>query len=194
MSPLFLGQIIPWPSLEIPDGWMACEGQIISINQNTALFSLLGTIYGGDGRTTFQLPDLRGRMPIGYGTGPGLAAKNLGDTNGVEYVTLREAEMPPHSHTNEKQDMRNNIPFEVSKANATEVSPKGNYLAVAEQNIYSTDASNATLETGRTPAASLTVQSQQLYNTGGSQAHQNMQPYQVITFIIAVMGPYPTRS
>ncbi|MEM1219244.1 MAG: hypothetical protein AAGH79_10040, partial [Bacteroidota bacterium] len=90
------------------------------------------------------------------------------------------------------------VPFiinsEVAKANATEVSPKGNYLAVAEQNIYSTDTGNATLETGRTPAASLTVQSQQLHYTGGGQDHQNMQPYQVIKFIIAVIGPYPARS
>ncbi|MEM1219497.1 MAG: tail fiber protein, partial [Bacteroidota bacterium] len=92
MSPLFLGQIIPWPSLEIPDGWMPCEGQIISIGQNTALFSLLGTVYGGDGRTSFALPDLRGRMPIGYGTGPGLSAKPLGEPGGVEYVTLTEAQ------------------------------------------------------------------------------------------------------
>ena len=193
MEAAFIGQIMPWAGKDIPDGWMVCEGQILSINTNSALFSLLGTTYGGDGRTSFALPDLRGRFPIGEGSGPGLVNHELGQSSGIDIVYLNEQQIPPHTHSNEKQDMRNNIPFTVSSSAATETNPKDNYLARAEQNLYSTDAASATEETGRTPV-SVNVHSQNVFPNGGSQAHNNMQPFLTIRFIIAIMGEYPSRS
>ncbi len=193
MQAQFVGQIIAWSNSEIPDGWMRCAGQILPISQWSMLFTLLGTVYGGDGRTTFALPDLRGRMPIGAGEGPGLSSRQRGAEEGYEYHTLTTAELPSHSHTSEIREMRSTIPFTVSQSNANEVGPKGNYLAVAEQNLYSTDASNDLEETGRTPVKSLTANSQELHPIGGSRMHNNMQPFQVIQFIIAVQGPWPSR-
>lgn len=193
MQAQFTGQIIAWSNPEIPKGWMICAGQILPIGQWPNLWGLFGTTYGGDGRTTFALPDLRGRMPIGAGEGPGLSSRPRGSEEGYEYHTLTTAELPSHSHQSEIRKMRSTIPFTVSQSNANEVEPKGNYLAVAEQNLYSTDASNDLEETGRTPVKSLTVNSQELHPIGGSQRHHNMQPFQVIQFIIAVEGPWPSR-
>ena len=194
MQAQFVGQIIAWSNPEIPKGWAACNGQLLPIGSWQSLWMLLGTTYGGDGRTTFALPDLRGRMPIGAGEGPGLSSRLRGAKEGYEYHTLTTAELPPHSHQSEIRKMRSTIPFTVSQSNANEVGPKGNYLAVAEQNLYSTDASNDLEETGRTPVKSLTVNNQELHRIGGSQSHNNMQPFQVIQFIIALEGLWPTRT
>src|SRR4051812_13799177 len=98
MADNFVGEIRAFPFNFAPDGWALCDGQLLSISQNTALFSLLGTYYGGDGRSTFALPDLRGRVPLGFDQGPGLSYYSLGESGGAERVTLLVSEMPVHSH------------------------------------------------------------------------------------------------
>lgn len=157
-----------------PRGWALCAGQILQISQNTALFSILGTTYGGNGTTTFALPDLRGRMPIGVGASPGLTPRNLGEKDGSETVTLTTAQIPSHTHT-----------YNALSGNREKPSPTGNFLGVAPGPFY------AEMNTGDTllpmnPAA--------ISPAGGSQPHNNMPPYLGLNFIICLQGIYPPRS
>lgn len=149
-----------------PRGWAFCDGQILPINQNQSLYSLLGTTYGGDGRTSFALPDLRGRTPIHRGDG-----HTLGQKSGAETITLTAGEMPSHSHA-----------FNGSGNNATDVAPSGKVLGTSVNEIYRATTSN-----------SVTLQSS-LFNTGGGQAHNNMQPYLAVNFCIALQGLFPSRN
>lgn len=171
MSEPFVAEIRIFAGNFAPRGWAACNGQLLPIAQNTALFSLVGTIYGGDGRTVFGLPNLQGRAPMHPGRGPGLTFRRIGESGGTETVTLSEAQMPAHSHS-------------VSAGlEAQSSTPDGNYLGQPESvMIYHTPV---------TPDATLAgTQSA----TGGSQAHNNMQPYLVLNFIIALVGLFPSRS
>jgi len=177
MSDPFIGEIKIVGFNFAPRGWAKCDGQLLPINQNTALFSLLGTIYGGDGRTTFGLPDLRGRAPIHSGQGPGLTDRRQGETSGTENVTLTTNQLPAHSHTATTTIVGNS-------GSVTHDDPTGNTLARAE--IY-TDAKPDSKLNGS--AASTTIS-----NTGGSQAHNNMPPYLVLNFVIALAGIFPPRS
>jgi len=173
MSEPFIGQIMTVGFNFAPRGWALCNGQLLSISQNTALFSLLGTTYGGNGQTTFALPDLRGRMPVHQGQGPGLSNRVMGEASGQETVTLLTAQMPQHTHMVNAQS---------SPGNST--NPTNNYPATssARDNIYSNAMPNATMNPGEIGVA------------GGSQPHDNMPPYLVINFIIALEGIYPSRS
>lgn len=155
-----------------PRGWAFCDGQLLAVSQNDALFSLLGTIYGGDGRTTFGLPDLRGRIPIHAGQGPGLSNRRLGAKAGAEKVTLTVNQTPSHSHT-----------LQASTAAADSGDPTGRVTAQATvADIYaSVDATSAMSPTALT-------------NIGGSRSHTNLQPYLCINFIIALFGIYPSRQ
>lgn len=170
MSEPFIAEIRIFAGNFAPRGWAFCNGQLLPVSQNTALFSLIGTTYGGDGRTTTALPNLEGRAPMHPGRGPGLTSKRLGERGGVETVTLSEAQMPNHTHT-----------LEGSREQGDNINPGGHYLArgtamyLAPQNL---DA----------------MEEQSLPNAGGSQAHNNMQPYLTINFIIALVGLYPSRS
>ncbi len=163
----FLGQIIPWPINFAPTGWLLCNGQTLPISQYAALFSLLGTTYGGDGRTTFVLPDLRGRMPVHVGTG-----FVLGQTAGEENHTLILPELPSHSHEVKASGS-------VGSSNAA----LNNIPAVSSEGVrqYGTSV-NQTMEAN---GVSL---------VGGSQPHDNMPPYLVLNFIIAVTGIFPSRG
>lgn len=155
-----------------PRGWALCDGQLLSIAQNTALFSLIGTIYGGDGRTTFALPDLRGRVPVHAGTGAGLTPRSLGERGGVENVTLNIAQIPSHNH----------LAF-ANSGNATTGNPvNATWANVGLNSIYNTSTPNVNM-------AGATIG-----NMGGSQSHINMQPYEVVNFIIALQGIYPSRN
>jgi microcystin-dependent protein len=168
----FVGQIIIVPYNFAPVGWMTCDGQILSINQNTALFSLLGTTYGGDGRTTFALPDLRGRVPIGFGQAPGLSNYEQGQTGGTEVVTLTIAQMPIHSH----------VPIGTASV-ANTGSPSINaYWAVPRAFLYSSSAPTVDMN----PAA--------IGIAGGSQPHDHLKPFLVMTYIIAINGIFPARQ
>jgi microcystin-dependent protein len=148
-----------------PKGWAFCNGQIMAINQNQALFSLLGTTYGGDGQTTFALPNLQGRSPLHNGQ-----TFTLGQTGGESTVTLTTAQMPAHTH-----------PVNVNGTASGQTTPTNNYWGNGGQTIYS-DSANATMN----PAAVATVV--------GSQPHNNMSPYMVLNFCIALVGIFPSRN
>jgi microcystin-dependent protein len=167
-----LGQVIMFAGNYAPTGWAICDGSLMSISQNTALFSILGTTYGGDGKTTFGLPDLRGRVPIGTGQGAGLTNRLLGEMSGEESHTLAVGELPSHTH-----------PAVVDNSAGTSDTPVNNVPAVNSEGIqhYGT-AMNAAMNAGA------------IGNTGGSQAHNNMQPYLGMTYLIALVGIFPARS
>lgn len=156
-----------------PRGWAFCNGQILPISQNTALFSLLGTMYGGDGKSTFALPDLQGRAPMFWGQGPGLSLYDLGQTSGTETVTLLTAEIPAHSHT---MSFNGNV---IGESNL----PGGKVFAksgIPDTSVYSTNQP--------------TKQGGELAPVGGNQPHNNMQPYLVMNFAIALQGVFPPRT
>lgn len=153
-----------------PRGFATCDGQILPINQNQALYSLLGTTYGGDGRTSFGLPDLRSRAPVGVGTGAGLGSVNLGEKSGVENATVSPAEMPAHDHPMNAHDAPGDYPIPLAGP------------SLAQYN-------NGYNANGGVPQSPDTLQ-----HTGGDQSHSNMQPYTVISFVIALTGLFPSRN
>ena len=168
----FIGEIRMFGFNFCPRGWANCDGQLLPIAQNTALFSLLGTIYGGDGRTTFGLPDLRGRVPIHEGQGPGLTNRRLGEKGGAEDVTLAIEEMPEHRH----QAM-------ASTAKGTSISPKGRVWAKKKgTKIYKSGPPNKAMD----PSA--------IETEGAGMAHENMPPFTTIRFCIALTGIFPSRN
>lgn len=172
MSEPFVGEIRMFAGNFAPRGWAFCDGQLLAVSQNDALFSLLGTIYGGDGRTTFGLPDLRGRLPIHAGSGPGLSPRRLGAKGGAENVTLTVNQLPSHTHT-----------FSGSTAPGTQSNPAGNVLAGrAGDNTYVEDT------------ALTAMSSSSVSNVGGSRSHTNLMPFLCINFIIALFGIYPSRQ
>jgi microcystin-dependent protein len=173
MAEPFLGELRLFPYNFAPTGWAMANGQTMSIAQNTALFSLLGTTYGGNGTTTFQLPDLRGRVPISMGQGAGLSPYVLGETLGVESVTLLTTEIPAHTH-----------PVNANAAKGNESSPIGSFPAA--------DASEITAE--YSGVSSGTMNANMLGTVGGSQPHENRQPTLVLTWCIALQGIFPSRN
>jgi microcystin-dependent protein len=178
MSEPFVGEIRMFAGNFAPRGWAFCDGQLLAVSQNDALFSLLGTIYGGDGRTTFGLPDLRGRLPIHAGHGPGLSERRLGAKAGSEKETLTVNQMPSHRHT-----------WKATSASATNRSPVGNPSPFA----YATPI-NADVYRDGTPGSLQNMESNAVSNTGGSLSHTNLMPYLCIHFIIALVGIYPSRN
>lgn len=179
MSEPFLGQITLFGFNFAPRGWALCDGQLLPISQNEALFSLLGTMYGGDGRTTFGLPDLRGRVPIHAGKAPGLSNYPQGARGGTETVTLSIDQMPAHSH-----GATTTIRGHADPGNAR--APGGNTWAESDDRDYTDQAPSEELHSGN---AQTTIQ-----DTGGSQSHENRQPYIVVRYCIALVGVYPSRS
>ena len=172
MSEPFIGEIKLFAGNFPPRGWQFCQGQILSIAQNTALFSILGTTYGGNGQTTFALPDLRGRAPMQPGQGPGLSPRTLGEQGGSETVTLISNQMPAHVHS-----------MLASSNVGSSSSPEGTYLAAA-------DPSQLTFVS----SVNTTMGQQSIGVAGGSQPHNNMQPFLCVNFIIALEGIYPSRN
>ena len=168
-----IGEIRMFAGTFAPQGYAFCNGQLLSIAQNTALFSIIGTTYGGDGQTTFGLPDLRGRAPIHVGNGPGLSNRNLGQKGGAETNTLTVAQLPAHNHS----------VVAVSTA-GTSNSPTNNLPA--NTNLFDNEYSNASGNT--------TMNSSMIGNTGNGQPVDNMQPYIAINYIIAVQGVFPTQN
>jgi microcystin-dependent protein len=170
MSEPFVGEIRMFAGNFAPRGWAFCDGQLLAVSQNDALFSLLGTVYGGDGRTTFGLPDLRGRVPLHAGHGPGLSNRRLGAKGGEEKVTLTVNQLPSHTHK-----------LQGTTANAAQGSPQNTYLGTAtfdyltEFEVPQNFASDA------------------ITHIGGSRSHTNLMPFLCIHFIIALFGIYPSR-
>jgi microcystin-dependent protein len=171
MSDQYLGEIRMVAFNFAPYGWALCNGQTMAISQNTALFSLIGTYYGGDGITTFQLPNLQSRVPIHQGQGVGLSPYVVGQNGGTENVSLSIQQMPQHNHTIG------------SATTAGSNKPANNYPAdAASGNAYSAGPATGTLN------------QQAVSFQGGSQPHANIQPYLCITFVIALQGIYPSRN
>ena len=172
-----------------PRGWAFCEGQLLPISQNQALFSLLGTIYGGDGRTTFALPDLRGRAPISSGNGPGLTSRPLGQRSGIESNMLNTNQLPPHTHTVIGATTK------VSNADGTINNPEGKVLAVGKTVVDRSTSYNASIY-GDTANANMAANDVivTVGNTGGGQPINNMQPFLAVNYIIALQGVFPSRN
>jgi microcystin-dependent protein len=169
MSTPFIGEIRLFGFNFAPKGWAFCQGQLLPINQNQALFSILGTTYGGNGQTTFALPDLRGRTAIHFGTGAGLPSFTLGQTGGEENHTLLSGEMPSHLHT-----------ASGSESAGDSASPSGNYWATGNQ-MYASTSDNI-------------MSASAIGLSGGSQAHNNLQPYLGLNCSIALVGIFPSRN
>lgn len=173
----FLAEICIFPFNFQPTGWAFCNGQLLPLSQNTALFSLLGTTYGGDGKSTFALPDLQGKVPMHPGQGPGLSLRYLGETDGVEKVALLNSEMPSHSHPIK------NLSYPVASEADTAKPMKAFFAPVPAVNLYSTTVA---------PGQSLKLRVADTLQ-GGGQAHNNMQPYLTFNFCIALKGVFPQR-
>ena len=170
----FMGQIQSFGFSFAPRGWAKCDGQLVPIAQNAALFSLLGTTYGGDGKTTFALPDLRGREPIGKGQGAGLAAYAIGQKGGQETHTLTENEMPAHQHA---------FTLNCNSTASDSKNPQNNVPGIAAGNVYAAAASQEVyMATMRSEAS------------GGGQPFSIQDPYLVTNYCIALEGVYPNRS
>lgn len=172
MAQPYIGEIRLFAGNFAPAGWEFCDGRLLPIGENEALFTLIGTTYGGDGESTFALPDLRGRLPIHLGQGPGLSNRSLGETVGVETVTLGVNQLPAHGHS---------LFASSNTANATD--PAGRVTAnAAAVSIYGAGAPNQPLN------------AQAITQTGGGQAHDNLMPSLCLSFIISLYGIYPTQS
>lgn len=171
MSQPFIGEIRLFGFNFAPRGWALCNGQILSIAQNTALFSLLGTTYGGNGQTTFALPNLQSRVPIHQGQGPGLSSYVMGQQAGTETVTLLNSQMPAHTHS-----------LVASSGDAVSGKPAGKFLANTTAPIYNTSQDGTLLG-----AQSIGIQ-------GGNQPFSIIQPYLVVNFCIALEGIFPSRN
>ena len=173
MADPFVAEIRIFPFNFAPRGWAACNGQILPLSQNTALFSLLGTTYGGDGKSNFALPNLQGRAPMQHGRGPGLSLRDLGERGGSETVTITESEVPAHSHSLKSGgDADSASPVSAAWTAGT---------ATPDQSLYG----DATAAPGVMADA---------FSSNGAQAHNNMQPYLTVNFCIAMQGVYPPRS
>lgn len=173
MSEPFVAEIRVLPYNFAPRGWARCDGQLMPISQNTALFSLVGTFYGGNGTSTFGLPDLRSSFAMGAGQGPGLSPRVVGESDGTPTVTLLAAQMPGHSHAL----MAGITPASTSPA-GTVMTP----TATGGGNVY------------RAPGATTPMAVESVAPTGGGQPHENRQPYLGLTFCIALQGIFPPRS
>ncbi len=178
----FIGQIMVVGFNFAPRGWAMCQGQLLPISQNTALFSLLGTIYGGDGRTTFALPDLRGRAAIGMGQGPGLSNHPIGQVSGSEQVTLNTNQIPSHTHA-----LQLSAAVQVSTSNPNSDEAAGGFLTNTSNNFYAT-AGTAGNNLGGVSASGTAA------NTGGNQPFSIMQPYLAMNYVIALVGIFPSRN
>ena len=169
----FIGEIFMGGYNFAPRGYALCQGQLLSIAQNTALFSLLGTTYGGNGQTTFALPDLRGRVPMGWGQGPGLSPNSLGEVSGTETVTLLVTQMPAHNHL-----------INAVSEPGDGSSPQGTFLA----------NSGALDKEYKATGTMVNMNANAVAPAGGSQPHSNMQPYLVLNIYIAIEGIFPSRN
>ncbi|WP_105172806.1 phage tail protein [Pseudoalteromonas sp. T1lg24] len=176
MADPFIGEIRMFAGNFAPRQWAMCNGQVIAISQNDALFSLIGTFYGGDGRSTFAIPDMRGRIPMQWGNGPGLTPRPIGQKTGEETVTLLPTQIPSHTHA-----------FQASLDSVSSVDPTNTVLGTfaASDQMYTETFEQA--DKG-------TMNSSSVMNAGGSQAHTNSMPFQCLTYIICLLGVYPSRN
>ena len=171
MSEPYVGEIRMVGFNFAPQGWARCDGQTLPISQNDTLFALIGTTYGGDGQVTFNLPDLRGRLPVHAGQGPGLSNRLLGEKSGTETVTLTAQQLPSHTH-----------PAQAQTGSGNQDSPANGVWAASGQAQYGAGAGNVGMK------------NMLISTTGGSQPHDNLMPYATINFIIALYGIFPSQN
>lgn len=176
MSDPFVAEIRLFTGNFAPTGWAFCNGQLMPISSNTALYALLGTTYGGDGISTFALPNLQGRVPIQAGQGPGLSARNLGEAGGETVVTLTDSQLPRHDHA---------IGANWADGLGTTAAPAGNFLA--------TPLAGGTVVKAYSPVSNTTMAVANNSNDATIQPHNNIQPYLAVNFIIALQGIFPSR-
>jgi microcystin-dependent protein len=173
MSTPYIGEVRMFGFGRTPNGWQSCDGSLLAISDYDALFALIGTTYGGDGQTTFGVPDLRGRIPIHQGTGPGLSTYTIGQLGGTETVTLLTAQMPAHTHT-----------LPVSSGAATVAEPAGAVLAAESSDPVFNPSPPSTVDMSTAAASAV----------GGNQPHENMMPTLTVQFAIALFGIFPPRA
>ncbi len=174
MAEPYIGEIRMFGGNFAPRNWALCDGSLLSTSEYDALFSLLGTIYGGDGRTTFGLPDLRGRVPIHYGEGIALTNRNIGAKGGAENITLASNQIPSHTHT-----------WEASNSAADQTTVSGHVLGSnASVDIFEQNLNNPVQMSSEAIAS----------HSGNGSTHPNLMPYLVVNFIIALVGLYPSRN
>lgn len=176
MSDAYIGEVRMFGGNYAPKNWALCNGQLLAISSNTALFSILGTTYGGDGRTTFALPNLQGSAPMSSGQGPGLSPRDLGEVGGSGAVELNRATLPAHPHF-----------FQGEEVEATNTAPTGNDVATNRSIVAYTTPGAAGLQTAPMSAAAIGL-------AGGNQPHNNLQPYLAVCFIICTAGIFPPRN
>lgn len=170
MADPYIGEIRMFAGNYAPNGWLFCEGQLLPISENDALFNLIGTTYGGDGQETFALPDLRGRIPIYQGISSGQSF-TLGEMGGTEWVTLTSTEIPSHTHT-----------IACDPNNGSSVNPQSNAVAGSALNPYNVAGTD------------IQMGNQMIGSGGGSQPHENMMPYLCVNFIISLFGIFPSQT
>jgi microcystin-dependent protein len=180
MSDAFLGEIRMFPFNFAPTGWAHCDGQILPLFQNTALFSLLGTNFGGDGKSNFALPNLQGCCVVDVGQGPGLSSYDVGESGGDVSVTLIQQQNPIHNHL-----------VNVSDSNADSASPVGNLFAKGN---YDNNGVKGVADLYTPTAANVTLSGTEIGPTGGNLPHNNLMPYLTLNFCIALQGYFPPRS
>lgn len=176
MSTPYIGEIRMFGFGRVPTGWQACDGSLLAISEYDTLYTLLGTIYGGDGQVTFGVPDLRGRLPVHQGQGPGLSSYAIGQISGTESVTLTQQQIPAHTH-----------PMITTTAASTVLTPGNTLLpgAVSGDSFYCTDLDGA---------VAIPMSSQSTTASGGSQPHDNTMPTLTVQFCISLFGIYPSQS
>ncbi len=174
MGTPYIGEIRMFAGNFAPAGWELCEGQLLSISENEALFTLIGTTYGGDGQSTFALPDLRGRLPVHQGSGPGVSNRVIGETGGTETVTLTTSQIPAHSH----------VPQAVTTTGQADPTNR----------IWAASPNSAPVYAVGPVSPDAPMSNGLVGTVGGSQPHENMQPYLCVSFIISLYGIYPSQS
>lgn len=193
----FLGEVKLFAGNFVPRGWALCQGQLLSISQNQALFAIIGCTYGGDCRTTFALPDLRGRAPIGIGTGPGLSNRVWGQRGGVEFNYLNIAQLPAHNHVVQviMSSVANvDIPVNTNEGDEDEKNPGAGVLANTGSDNYAGSGTQGAKYGGASIQAEVSDPTIITHNTGTNSAVQNMQPWLAMHYIICTQGIFPSRE
>lgn len=201
MSEPFMGTVMIWAPNFAPRGWAFCQGQLMAISTNSALFSLLGVVYGGNGQTTFGLPNLAGRVPVGQGQSPGTSSYTIGQTSGTENVTLTTAQMPMHNHGATLSGAGGTVTLQASQTAGTNDTPQaGNVLAASydQGNGYAVSSyvaagTGTMVNLGGASVSGLTGTVTVAPN-GSSVPFSVMQPYQVLNYVIALEGVFPSRN
>lgn len=202
MSEPFLGTVMIWAPNFAPRGWAFCQGQLLAISSNTALFSLLGTVYGGNGQTTFALPNLQGRVPVGQGQSPGLGQYTLGQTSGTENVTLTSAQMPIHTHGatftptgNLGVDVTVNATTQPASSNSPQQDGQLGVVSPGGTRVYAAAGGTQVPLGGASAQLNGQVQGTVAVGpSGNSVPFSIVQPYQVLNYVIALEGVFPSRN